>query len=46
MVSVAKDESGIHEFQGLCKQAGIEVLECKEIYDEKGLLAWQLAGKK
>jgi len=46
MVSVAKDESGIHEFQGLCKQAGMEVLECKEIYDEKGLLAWQLAGKK
>ena len=46
MVSVAKDKAGISEFQELCKGAGIEMLECKEIYDEKGLLAWSLAGKK
>jgi len=46
MVSVAKDEAGISQFQALFQQVGLEMLECKEIYDEKGLLAWSVTGKK
>jgi len=46
MVSVAKDKVEINQFQDICKQVGIEMLECKEVYDEKGLLAWAVAGRK